>query len=234
MKPCFAYLRVSGKSQIEGDGFDRQLLACENYATTHDLEIIRVFREEGVCGATELDGRPALQEMIAALLSNGTRVFLIERLDRLARALIVQETILQDMKRRGIQIISAAEPDLCDDDPSRTMIRQILGAFFEYERKMIVAKLTAAKKRIRASKGRCEGVKPYGSITTEVPILEKILEFDRVGVSSDKIAAHLNESGIKSRQGKPWKGNVIRKILRRGTLQQRANLFRSILNSRNN
>jgi hypothetical protein len=37
-----------------------------------------------------------------------------------------------------------AEPDLCSDDPSRKLIRQILGAFSEYEKTMIVLKLRGA------------------------------------------------------------------------------------------
>ena len=44
---AFAYLRVSGKSQIDGDGFARQEQAIRRYATAHGITITRVFREEG-------------------------------------------------------------------------------------------------------------------------------------------------------------------------------------------
>ena len=33
---AFAYLRVSGKGQVEGDGFTRQLEAIRKYATEND------------------------------------------------------------------------------------------------------------------------------------------------------------------------------------------------------
>jgi DNA invertase Pin-like site-specific DNA recombinase len=49
------------------------------------------------------------------------------------------------------------EPDLCSDDPTRTLMRQVLGAFFEYERSMIVSKLRSARQRMKARTGRCEG-----------------------------------------------------------------------------
>src|SRR5512146_2544355 len=149
MTPCFVYLRVSGLAQVEGEGFPRQLSACEDYARRNDLNIVKVFREEGITGKSELDNRPALREMLAELMADGVKVVLVEKLDRLARKLIVQETILQDFQRRGFQVFSTTENDVTDDDPTRTLIRQILGAFFEYERAMIVSKLADARRRVK-------------------------------------------------------------------------------------
>src|SRR3954454_2493488 len=111
MQKAFAYLRVSGKGQIEGDGFTRQLAKIKAYAASHDIKIVRVFREEGVGGATELENRPALMEMLEALASNGTNLVLIEKLDRLARFLMVQETIIGDLRKKGFDLISVEEPE---------------------------------------------------------------------------------------------------------------------------
>ena len=79
MKKAFGYLRVSGKGQLDGDGFPRQREAIERYAAAHGITITQGFEEKGVCGATELDNRPALQELVAALHSSGTRLVLIEK-----------------------------------------------------------------------------------------------------------------------------------------------------------
>src|SRR5215469_2260549 len=100
MTKAFSYLRVSGRGQIEGDGFDRQTEAIRKYAAGHGIEIVEVFREEGVSGTKEMDDRPALAGLLAALEENGIRTVLIEKLDRLARDLMVQETIIADMQRR--------------------------------------------------------------------------------------------------------------------------------------
>jgi len=214
MSSAFIYLRVSGLSQVDGQGFDRQLAACEKYAKDNNIEIVHVYREEGVTGKSELDNRPALQQLIADLLSNGTRLVLIERLDRLARDLIIQESILRDMERKGVQFISVAEPDLCSNDPTRTLIRQILGAFFEYERKAICSKLSDARKRIKAKNGRCEGVKPYGSLPGEQEKLSRILELSKT-YSAAYIEYILAAEGIRARSDKPWRASVIRKIIAR-------------------
>src|SRR5690242_1390791 len=162
MTKAFAYLRVSGKGQIEGDGFTRQIEAVKGYAKRHDVRIIRAFRDEGVSGTKDLENRPALVELMTALHSNGVKLVLIEKLDRLARDLMVQETIIGDLRKNGFDLISVAEPDLLQDDPSRKLMRQIFGAIAEYEKTMIVLKLRGARMRMRAKTGRCEGAKPYG------------------------------------------------------------------------
>jgi DNA invertase Pin-like site-specific DNA recombinase len=54
---------------------------------------VNVCREEGVSGTKESVGRPAWSELITALHANGVQVIIIEKLDRLARDLMVQETI---------------------------------------------------------------------------------------------------------------------------------------------
>ena len=75
---------------------------------------------------------------------------------------MVQEAIIKDSKKQGFELISVAEPDLCGDDPSRKLMRQMFGAIAEYEKTMIVAKLKAARQRKRIKTGRCEGRKPFG------------------------------------------------------------------------
>jgi DNA invertase Pin-like site-specific DNA recombinase len=88
---AFAYLRMSGKGQLGGDGFPRQRATIKEFAESRDIRIGRWFREEGISGKRDLENRPALQEMMLALHSNGTRVVLIEKLDRLARDLMFRK-----------------------------------------------------------------------------------------------------------------------------------------------
>jgi DNA invertase Pin-like site-specific DNA recombinase len=92
-----------------------------------------------------------------ALHADGVKLVLVEKLDRLARDLMVQESILRDLRNDGFSLVSVMEPDLCSDDPTRKLMRQILGAFAEYEKSLIVAKLRGARQRTRAKEGRCEG-----------------------------------------------------------------------------
>lgn len=215
MTKAFGYIRVSGKSQLDGDGFPRQREAIQAYAAAHGLEIVRVFEERAVPGKTELENRPALQELLAALYANGVRTAIIERLDRLARDIVVQETIIKDMRAHSIELISASEPDLCSDDPSRKLIRQILGAVSEYEKDMIVLKLKGARQRQRAKKGRCEGRKPYGSRDGEQAVISRMYELRTAGHSDAGIAATLNAQGLRPRKASTWSPIVVGRILDR-------------------
>jgi DNA invertase Pin-like site-specific DNA recombinase len=222
MKNAYVYLRVSGKGQLDGDGFTRQLAAIRKYAVAHDIRLVKIFREEGVSGKNDLENRPALQELLVALNSNGTRLVLIEKLDRLARFLTVQESILQDFKHKGFDLVSVTEPDLCSDDPTRTLMRQVLGAFFEYERSMIVSKLRGARQRMKAKEGRCEGRKPYGHRAGEQLILTRMRELRGSGMAVDTIAATLNTEGKLARSGGLWYGATVNKILKAGNALQTA------------
>ena len=94
---------------MKGDGFPRQLKAIREYAKGHDIRIVKIYREEGVSGTKELENRPALLEMMQALHGNGVKLVLIEKLDRLARDLMIQETIIGDLRKYGFELVSVAE-----------------------------------------------------------------------------------------------------------------------------
>lgn len=214
MKSVFAYLRVSGRGQVDGDGFTRQLSAIRQYAAGNGLKIARVFREEGVSGGTDWESRPAFSEMMAALLSNGTRTVLVERLDRVARDLLVQESVIGDFQRKGLTLVSVSEPDLLSDDPSRVLMRQMLGAFFQYEKTLLVAKLRGARQRIRARDGRCEGRKRYGTRPGESGVVERMKTLRTQGLALDKIATTLNTERLMPRAGKMWYPTSVQRVLR--------------------
>lgn len=209
----FAYLRVSGRGQIEGDGFARQLAAIKSYAASHGIKIVRVFEEQGVSGKNELADRPALLDMLEALAADGVKLVLIEKLDRIARDLMVQETILADLGKRGFELISVMEPDLCSTDPSRVLMRQIFGAIAEYDRAMIVAKLRGARQRMKAKTGRCEGRKPFGHYEGEDIALERMRALRAADMGFDRIAEVLNSEGLKPRTGERWWGKTVNNIL---------------------
>ena len=234
MTRAFAYLRVSGKGQVEGDGFDRQLIACQEYGDQNKIEIIEVFREEGVSGTKELDDRPALSQLFAALEENGVKTIIVEKLDRLARDLLIQETIISDMLKKGYNLLSVCEPDLCSKDPSRILVRQVFGAIAQYEKSMIVLKLRGARTRRRMKdglakgftgdaalkNGKCEGRHSFGQKPEEKEALMRIMAMHETDYSSTRIAAVLNSQvGMKTRSGKPWNRSTVAKIIARNRAQ---------------
>lgn len=224
MIPAFAYLRVSGKSQLDGDGFPRQREAIASWASAAGIEIVAEFVERAVPGKTEWEDRPAWAEMMAQA-GAGTTI-LIESLNRLARDLMVQEHIIADLRKRGITLISAAEPDLCVDDPSRKLLRQIMGAIAEYDRAMIVLKLRGARRRNKAAGLRGEGRVPFGGADRngvirrgEAEALVMMRQHRDAGHTYANVAVAMNQSQYKTRYGKPWIAATIQTILRREEAQ---------------
>lgn len=215
MTRAYGYLRVSGKAQVRGDGFPRQRLAINAYAAQHNYRMVRFFEERGVSGTKDLDDRPALSELMLALRAGGVKIVFVEALHRLARDLMIQESILADFRRNGFEVISVAEPDLCSDDPSRILMRQMLGAFSQYEKTQIVLKLRLARERQRARKGRCEGAKPYGYYDGEARVLDRLKALHAAGEPFLRIAATLNSEGVKPRRGMRWHASAVNKILTR-------------------
>ncbi|HWQ56632.1 MAG TPA: recombinase family protein [Bryobacteraceae bacterium] len=208
---AFAYLRVSGKDQVTGDGFQRQTESIRRYATQHGIKIVHIYREEAVCGATEWDSRPAWLEMLATM--NGCRTIIIEKLDRLARDLMVQEHIIADLKKRNITLVSVHEPDLDSADPTRVLMRQIMGAISQYDKAMIVLKLRGARQRMKAKTGRCEGAKPYGTLPGEDKVLDEMKRMAAAGQSKAAIARELNNRGVMPRRGKAWHPYAVSRIM---------------------
>jgi DNA invertase Pin-like site-specific DNA recombinase len=213
LTPAFAYLRVSHANQTLGDGYDRQIAAISSYASQNDLEIVQIFREE-VSGTRETTDRPAWVQMMSEILVSGVKTVLVERLDRLARDLMVQEHIIADVRSRSLTLISAYEPDLCQDDPTRKLMRQIMGAIAEYDKSMIVLKLRGARQRMKQRAGKCEGQKSYGHYPGESETLDQIRSLHAKGMRSSHIASVLNNLGLKSRRGTQWYPAVVARIVR--------------------
>ncbi len=221
-KQAVAYLRVSGLSQVDGDGFARQREAIQNRAQASGLVVVEEFVDAGVSGATGLYERPGLTVLFAKLSSNRISTVLVERADRLARDLIEGELILRELRQAGIRVIEAeGGTDLMasDRNPTSKLIRQVLGAVSEFEKSALVAKLRAARGRKKMESGRCEGPAPFGSLPEEEAVLADLLRLARKRngkrPSCAAIAREMDRLGNKPRHGQRWSRSSVRQVLLR-------------------
>lgn len=210
-----SYLRVSSRGQVDGDGFPRQRDRIAKWVAANDAEHIAEFCEEGISGTTESLARPALSRLIERIMEGGIDMIIVEKADRLARDLIVSELLLRQFTELGVCVIEAeGGNDLTtDDNPTAKMIRQILGAVAEFEKSSIVRKLQAARKRKRNETGRCEGVKPYGTLAGEPEMVAAIRNLRSEGLTLRQIADEMNARGMKARSGGQWRHSVVASVL---------------------
>ena len=216
---AFSYLRVSGKGQIDGDGFKRQQDTIAKYAKANRLEVVQEFRDEGVSGTKEALDRPGLTDLFVAIKANGVRLVIVENATRIARDLMVSEIILGEFRKLEVKVISAdggVDLTLGNDDPTGKLVRQILAAVSEWEKCLIVQKLRASRLRIRRSGGRCEGRKPYGATPGELAVIERMLAWRKERKSFAEIAAALNAENVPTRTlGRKWHTTQVQRIVSR-------------------
>ncbi len=221
--PSFGYLRVSGKSQVEGYGFDRQEEAIRNFAEKAGYEIVNLFKEEGVSGTKDEADRPAFQEMIAEILRDGVKTIIIEGMDRLAREYRIQETLLIYLASKGITLICARTEenvtDAVQSDPMKKALIQIQGIFAELEKNLLVKKLRNARDKAR-EKGKCEGRPSYKDAAPDViEAIRRLRRKPRTGrrMTYVQVADELNRLGFKrlsdKGKGKPFTGQTVQNIL---------------------
>ena len=155
--PAFAYMRCSGLGQGT-DTYERQIEAIRNFAKAEGFEILAEYREDAVPGKLDKEDRPAFQQMIHDLTTNGCKTVIVERLDRLARRFGTQESLLTFLIGEGITLFAA---DSGEDvtkammgDPMRRALVQIQGIFAELDKNMTIQKLRKARERLRVSNGR--------------------------------------------------------------------------------
>ena len=223
---AYGYLRVSGQSQLEGNGLDRQLEAIKSYAEANGYEVIRVFKEEAVSGTLDEHHRPAFKEMIAEILRNGVETIIIESLDRLAREYRIQEQLLIYLVSKGINLISANTGEnvtqAIQADPMKKAMVQIQGIFSELDKSLLVRKLRKAREKVRYEKGKCEGRKRYGEdsaheqeVVRRIKLMRRKRKGGLKGMSLQQIADKLNEVGIKTKTGKQWRRAQVHAVLNR-------------------
>lgn len=231
-----AYLRVSTDLQADsGQGLDIQEEACRAWARKHRHRLVDVVRDLGVSGTADVAARPGLTRVVAILAADRADGVLVHRLDRLARDLILQETFLEDMHKRGKELHSCSPTEdahLVDaeDDPSRALVRQILGSVAQYERALTRLRLRAGRDRKRAAGGWASGPPPFGYVGVKgvlVPDPEEqeairvMRRLSRAGHSLRQIGDELERREMRSRasHGK-WRPATISTILYRENLRR--------------
>lgn len=226
----FGYIRVSGRAQITKDGPERQREAIKAFCEQFSLEFAAELFEKGISGKVEGMDRPAFRRFIDQFDKETEQgltpigVIVVERLDRLARELKVQEIMLSECRTRGIKVFACDQGQLIDQatddcDATRVLIRQVLGAVSQWQKTELVYKLRAARDRIRERTGRCEGPLPYGTTEGERQMLVQIISLRESPMTFARVAEFLNESGCRAYDGRPWNRKMVFHLYKKGKIR---------------
>lgn len=224
------YLRVSTRRQaVEGWSLAEQRAVIKEWAAANGHDVV-LFEDAAVSGAAPLGTRKGLLRALGCLYRGEVAGIVVARLDRLTRDLILQEQLLGDIWAHGGEALScvAAEAEFLrrDDprDPSRRLIRQVLGAVIEYNKSTSRLLLEAGRTR-KADAGGYIGGRPrygYAAVGGElVPVPEQqavIADIKALRthqrMTLRQIVDTLFEAGIAGPEGGGWSPEAVKRVLK--------------------
>ena len=223
-RKVIAYVRVSTAEQVDGFGLTVQRKAIADYAKVNGLRLLRTVSDEGISGSNGLDARKGLAEVLTVVESGQVSGLVVYRLDRLARDLILQETLMTRMRKAGVEVLSVTEPDIDSEDGTRVLVRQILGAVSQYERALIRSRMMGGRAAKIASGGYGGGRPPFGWRAENKELVPEPREQEAIalvrqladeGLSSRQIAARLQETGHRPKVGVRWSSTQVLRVIQR-------------------
>lgn len=226
---AIGYVRVSTEQQAEsGLGLDAQQTAMGAAAVRLGLKLSRTFVDGGTSGSLTIEERPILLDAVAALRRGD--VLLVAKRDRLGRDVIAVAMIERLVAKRGARVVSAAGEGTDSDDPAALLMRRLIDSFAEYERALIAARTRAALGAKRRRGERVSGIIPFGyqlasdgrmllAEAGEQRVVALIQSLRSAGKSMRAIAAELNQTGLRTRAGTPWRFEYVRRVLSQAALR---------------
>jgi len=216
---AIAYLRISTKTNIHGDGWERQNTEIREYASIHGIGIISTVQDV-VSGTVPIEARNGFIDVLEQCALTGCKQILISSADRLSRDLLVGEMAVKFLQSRQIQIIPVATPTHFTDTskPESVMIRQIISSIAEFEKSNLVLKLKVARDRKSKLEGkRIEGRKSFKvsnpALFKEAKRLHRRNPRTGKRRSYSQIARELHQKGFTNTKGEILHRSVVRLAL---------------------
>ena len=181
MKKAVSYYRTSSTKNVgeDKDSKKRQEASCDLFAKRNKYEVMNTFYDAGVSGSVNALDRPEFKRMIFWCEENNIKVIIVEDIKRYARDVVLQEQTYRTLKAMGFEIYTGSGDVKFEDDAHSTLMRQIIGAMSEFDRKSIALRLQVARERMAKvnegrgiltlqGSGKCGGRKSYEEMDTEL------------------------------------------------------------------
>jgi DNA invertase Pin-like site-specific DNA recombinase len=162
----YGYARVSTKGQErDGNGLEAQEKLLGDHGAT-------VIYHDAFTGKTV--DRPELNKLVE-ILKDGD-ILVVSKLDRLGRSLSKTSELITELLERGVTI-NILNLGVLSNNSVNTLMRNVLLAFAQFERDMIVERTSEGKAIAREREGYREG-RP----AKEIPDFEKFLKKQKDGL----------------------------------------------------
>ena len=149
------YLRVSTQDQTTLN----QELELKKYCENNQIEIYKIYREEGVSGAKTT--RPELDRLLRDMRNKCFDCIIVWKFDRLGRSTAHLLQVLEELRNKGVRLIATSQ-NIDTSTPAGKFFFTILSGFAEMEREMIRERIKlglARRKKQGKPVGRQKGAK---------------------------------------------------------------------------
>jgi len=219
------YLRVSTEEQAkEGYSLGAQRLTLEDYCEIHDLQIVKVYTDDGYSGTNTR--RPAYREMLSEIDSwDSILVLKMDRIHRNTRNFI---EMMDFLKKKGKSFISKQEK-LDTDTAMGNFFMTLMQGIAQLESEQIGERTRDGMRQKAESLSESDDEKrtmgftpPFGYRIVdgkldddfdEQYVVDLIFQLYANDESMDSICYSLNRQGLLTRKGNPWNKYNLRNIL---------------------
>lgn len=139
------YTRVSTTEQAKhGYSLASQELECKKFANKEGINIVKIYREEGVSAKTT--NRPQLQSLIKFCIENKKSIdcIIVWKFDRFTRKLEDQIELFGKFQKYNIRVLSATENN--EESAIGNLVRNVIGTFAQFENDVKSERVTAGMK----------------------------------------------------------------------------------------
>ncbi|MEH6775953.1 MAG: recombinase family protein, partial [Cereibacter changlensis] len=219
------YARFSSDLQRDAS-LEDQIRACRDYAARQGLEVVEVYTDRAISGASLM--RSGIQKLMRDARTDRFDVVVAHALDRLSRNQADIASIFEQFQFSNIAIETVSEGSVSE---LHIGFKGAMNALFLRD----LSKKTREGLRGRAIAGKSAGGLTYGYRVVraftkdgepirgdrvidpkEAAIVRRIFEDYAKGVSPKKIAEQLNKEGIPGPRGGPWGSSTIQGNRERG------------------
>jgi DNA invertase Pin-like site-specific DNA recombinase len=145
-KRAALYVGVSTDRQT----VENQVAALTKVAEARGSQIVETFNDAGISGAKGRTDRPGLDQMLKDAQRGSFDVVMVWAIDRIGRSLVDLLNTIEGLKECGVDLYLDQQA-IDTTTPSGKLMLQMTGAFAEFERAMIQARIHAGLRRAVAN-----------------------------------------------------------------------------------
>ncbi len=206
------YARYSTNLQNESS-IEDQVALCRDYAGRERLEVVRVFSDAGISGAS-LVNRPGVRDLLAAATAGEFQTIIVFDLYRLSRDMEDLAGIHKRLNHAGVQLRAVHEGAV---NTVLIGLRGLTGQLYREDNANNIRRAGVGRvKRGLAGGGLTYGYAPVPGepgkrviVETEAAIVRRVMAEYLGGATPRNIAAGLNRDRIPAPRGDRWMASTI-------------------------